>query len=112
YNNAGETNNVVDIIPEIFSPDEDGMNDILNINYHFDSPGLTANITIYDSKGRLVRDLVRNELLGVNGTYSWDGMNESHEKARIGIYIIFVEAFDLTGKVRHYKKTCVLAGKI
>lgn len=112
YNDAGETDDAIEITPNIFSPDEDGMNDIVNLNYHFDTPGLIANVTIYDSKGRSVKQLLRNELLGVNGTFSWDGINEGREKEKIGIYIVFVEVFDLKGKVKHYKKTCVLAGKL
>jgi len=112
YSDAGETDNAIEVTPEVFSPDEDGVNDIVNINYHFDTPGYVANVTIYDSKGRLIKYLVRNELLGTKGTFSWDGINEEREKARIGIYIIFTEVFDLSGKVKHYKKTCVLAGKI
>jgi hypothetical protein len=112
YSDAAETDDAIAISPEIFSPDEDGMDDVLNISYHFDSPGFVANIIIYDSKGRLVKNLVRNELLGVNGTFSWDGINEEREKARIGIYIIFTEVFDAKGKIKHYKNTCVLAGKL
>lgn len=112
YADAGETDNVLEITPEIFSPDEDGNNDVVNINYHFDTPGFTANVTIYDSKGRVVKQLIRNELLGIKGTYSWDGINEDREKARMGIYIIFFEVFDLKGTVKHYKKTCVLGGKL
>ncbi len=112
YTDAGETDNAIEITPEIFSPDEDGNNDVVNINYHFDSPGYTANVTIYDSKGRVVKQLIRNELLGLKGTFSWDGINEDREKARIGIYIIFFEVFDLKGNVKHYKKSCVLGGKL
>ena len=84
----------------------------MNINYHFDVPGYTANITIFDSKGQVVKPLIQNELLGIKGTFSWDGINADHEKARIGIYIIYFEVFDLEGDVRHYKKTCVLGGKL
>lgn len=112
YNDAVDAASAIEVTPEIFSPDEDGMNDVVNINYHFDTPGFVGNITIYDSKGRLVKYLVRNELLGINGTFSWDGINEAREKERIGIYIIFMEVYDLTGKVKHYKKTCVLASKL
>jgi Lamin Tail Domain/Bacterial Ig-like domain len=112
YNDAGQTDNTIEITPEIFSPDEDGYNDIVNINYHFDIPGFTANVTIYDSKGILAKHLIRNELLGTKGTFSWDGINDDREKCRIGIYIIYFQAFDLTGTVKHYKKTCVLGGKL
>ena len=49
YNDAGETDNAIEITPELFSPDQDGVNDIVNINYHFDTPGYVANVVIYDS---------------------------------------------------------------
>lgn len=95
---------------ETFSPDNDGVDDVLNISYNFSAPGFVATIIIYDAKGRLVRNLVQNELLGISGTFSWDGINERNEKARIGIYIIFVEAFSADGDVKSFKKTAVLAG--
>ena len=99
------------ISPETFSPDNDGLDDVVNISYNFASEGSVANIIIYDAKGRLIKNLVKNELLGVSGTFSWDGINESNEKARIGIYIIFAEIFDVDGNVKSYKKTTVLAGR-
>lgn len=112
YSDAGETESAIEITPELFSPDEDGRSDVVNINYHFDTPGYTANILVYDSKGRIVKQLIQNELLGTKGTFSWDGINDEREKARIGIYIIYFEVFDLSGNVKHFKKTCVLAGNL
>ena len=100
------------IDPLTFSPDNDGTDDVLNISYQFPEPGYVGNFVIYDAKGRLIRNLVQNELLGTSGTYSWDGINEDNEKARIGIYIIFVEAYTLTGEVKSFKKTAVLAGHL
>ena len=111
YLNGENTNDPVSVSPEIFSPDNDGNNDVLNINYKFDVAGYTANIVIYDASGRLIRDLVKNELLGTSGTFSWDGITNENEKARIGIYVIYFEVFDIKGNVKHYKKTAVLAEK-
>lgn len=119
FNRAEITDDPITIDPEIFSPDNDGFNDVVNISYKFDTPGLVANVTIYDSKGRLVRYLVQSELLGTaEGTFSWDGINginginENGEKSRIGIYIILFEVFDLYGNVKKYKNTCVLASQL
>lgn len=98
--------------PSLFSPDNDGYNDVLNISYHFETPGYVANINVYDAKGRLVKRLVKNELLGTSGTYTWNGINDSNEKARIGIYFVYFEAFDLEGKVSKEKQTCVVGGKL
>jgi hypothetical protein len=105
-NDGGE----IVVEPETFSPNNDGVDDVLNISYNFPEPGMVANIIIYDAKGRLVKNLIQNELLGISGTFSWDGINERNEKSRIGIYIIFVEAFSADGDVKSFKKTAVLAG--
>ena len=101
----------ISINPEIFSPDNDGYNDVLGILYKFKDPGYVANITIYDSKGRQIKSLVKNALLGTEGNYIWDGITDDNERANIGIYIVYVEVFDLQGKTKHYKKTAVLGSK-
>ncbi len=96
----------------LFSPDNDGYNDVLNISYKLDEPGKAANVYIYDSKGRQVRHLIRNEQLAQDGTLSWNGINDDNEKAPIGIYVVYVELFNLSGKVNKYKLSCTLAGKL
>lgn len=101
----------ITISPEIFSPDNDGYNDILNIAYQFSTPDYTANVVIYDAKGRLIKTLIKNELLGTKGNFYWDGIDENNQKAIIGIYIVYVEVFDTFGNVKNYKKTAVLGGK-
>jgi len=55
---------------------------------------------------------VRNENLGIKGSYSWNGLSDKNEKAPIGIYIIYFETFGNNGKVEKHKTTCVLAGKL
>lgn len=96
----------------LFSPDNDGYNDVLNISYKLDEPGKAANIFIYDSKGRLIRHLIKNEQLATDGVISWNGINDENEKAAIGIYVIYIEAYNLSGKVNKYKLSCTLAGKL
>lgn len=107
-----EITNDISISPETFSPDNDGIDDVVNISYQFAEAGNVANIVIYDSKGRLIKNLLLNELLGTKGTFSWDGINENNEKAAIGIYIIYIEAFKLNGDTKKFKKTCVLGGHL
>lgn len=95
-----------------FSPDNDGFEDVMIMHYHFNQPGMVANLTIYADNGFAVRKLVRNTTLASSGTLVWDGLNDQNEKLPVGIYLIRLEVFDLSGKVKNYTKACVLATKL
>jgi hypothetical protein len=101
----------ITIFPEIFSPDNDGYNDVLNIGYQFATSGYIANVRIFDAKGRFIKQLIKNELLGTKGGFIWDGIDDSNQKALIGIYIVYIEVFDMNGNTKSFKKTAVLGGK-
>lgn len=105
------TGDEITVSPAAFSPDQDGFNDILSIAYQFDQSGYTANVRIFDDKGRQVTDLQRNALLPQSGVFTWDGITDKNERAAMGIYIVYVEIFKLDGTVKHFKKACVLAAK-
>lgn len=96
----------------IFSPDGDGYEDFLLINYNTDALGYVANIDIYDAHGRIVRNLVNGELLADEGSFQWDGARNNGTKTRIGIYIILAEIYNANGDKQVFKKTCVVAGKL
>ncbi|MDF1550186.1 MAG: lamin tail domain-containing protein, partial [Bacteroidales bacterium] len=100
------------IEPETFSPNNDGFEDVVFIRYKFNEPGYLANVSIYDGKGLLIKRLATNELLATQGEFSWDGLYQNNTKARIGIYIIYFEVFNLQGVVKKTKKTCVLASRL
>jgi pyruvoyl-dependent arginine decarboxylase (PvlArgDC) len=102
----------IQLHPEIFSPDNDGHNDVLNISYKMEKPGYTAHVSIYDPRGRLVKILERNVLLATEGVWVWDGTTEENLKANIGIYIVFMEIFDENGNVENHKETTVLGGRM
>ena len=88
----------ITVTPEIVSPDNDGIDDFATITYNFPSPGYVANITVFDANGRVVRYLQRNALCGITGNYRWDGLGEKNQKLPVGIYIIYTEVFNLSGK--------------
>ncbi len=109
---TGETTDEIIIEPEIFSPDNDGYNDVLSIKYRFDQPGYMMSVTIFNRAGQQVRQLVNNEYLGTEGVVNWNGINDNNSKAPMGIYILYIRVFDTRGNVKEYKKTGVLAAKL
>ena len=100
-------------IPEKkLSPDGDGFQDFLLINYKTDSPDFTAQVRIHDIEGRLVKTLLNNELLATEGFLRWDGDTDRGGKARIGIYILYAQVSKPDGTVKMFKETCVVAGRL
>jgi len=97
------------VFPEIFSPDNDGIDDLATIRYLVTGPGYVASIIIFDAQGRPVRNLVRNALLGITGDFRWDGLDDNFRKLPIGIYIVFTEIFNLQGKTKKFKNAITLA---
>lgn len=112
YSATASPSGEMTIEPAIFSPDNDGFEDLLTVVYRFDQPGFVGNMSVYDLAGREVRKLMENQLLGTEGAISWDGLVDNSGKARMGPYIVMLEVFDLDGNTERYKKTVTLAHKL
>ncbi len=97
------------LAPQIFSPDNDGQHDVLDIMYEGKQPGEVVTITVFDAYGYIVRHLVNNFLTGNEATFSWDGRDDNGNLPQNGMYVILLESFNLRGTVKRYKKVCVLA---
>jgi hypothetical protein len=107
------SNSAISISPNPFSPDGDGFEDYCIIHYNLPIHTSTLNVKIYDIKGRCIRTLANGELAGTQGEIIWDGLDESRQRARIGVYIIFLEATDRSsGRVERAKAVAVVATKL
>ena len=103
---------VINLTSTTFSPDGDGFEDVLLINYTTPQPGYIATIRIFNAKGQLVDKIAQNELLATTGTFKWEGVTTDGQKAPIGIYVLWIEYFNLEGVVERMKKAIVVAGKL
>jgi Lamin Tail Domain len=102
----------INISPLTFSPDQDGHDDQLTIQYKFPGPGYTCSIIIFDHRGRPVRYLVRNNLCGTSGYFRWNGLDEKTHALPAGVYYLVTEIFNLEGKRKIIKRGIVLAYKM
>lgn len=105
------TEEEISITSPTFSPDNDGFEDILRIQYKFNAPSKVANVTIYSDQGRMIKKLIRNETLNAEGQWIWDGLDETGAKAKTGIYLFYFEILDTNGTVKKFKKSAVVASK-
>lgn len=96
----------IQIEPKVFIPGTN--NSFTTISYQDDQAGSFASVIIYDVEGRVVKQLAQNELLAANGFFTWDGTDESGNKARTGIYVVYFELYNATGEVEIIKETVVV----
>ncbi|MCL2417460.1 MAG: gliding motility-associated C-terminal domain-containing protein [Bacteroidales bacterium] len=99
-----ETDKILHLYPSLISPDNTGINDILTISYNLETAGFTGNIRIFNSNGRMVRHLVKSELLGTQGTYFWDGLSDQNTRLPSGVYIVVFDIFALDGRAVRIKR--------
>ncbi|MBQ0016231.1 MAG: lamin tail domain-containing protein [Bacteroidales bacterium] len=96
------------ISSHIISPDNDGVDDILDISYQLSDPDLSATITVLDAAGRMVRMLLRNGLLGGQGVITWDGTDNDRQRCPRGNYILLVQVYNTRGEQQAFKQVITL----
>lgn len=109
---ALESDGTITVQPEIFSPDQDGFDDVLSIAYEFENAGNVLHINIYDEAGRLIKKLVKGEYCGHTGQYIWAGGTETGLRPAVGIYVLVAEWFNAAGEKGRAKKVFVLATRL
>lgn len=99
----------VSVLPKVFSPDNDGNNDFAQVSIRSSAPGSVAHGIVYDATGRQVRYLIKNEVLGADNRFTWDGYDDRSKKLPTGIYIIAIQVFDTKGNVRRFRNCIVVS---
>ena len=109
----GQEGGTLTLSSNSFSPDGDGFEDVLLLTYEISSPDLLGDLVIYDDKGRMIKTLFRNHLLGGTGIVKWEGTKEDGTKASIGPYIIMFDVFDVdSSKTQTVRKVVTLSGRL
>lgn len=114
YIDLGEIpeSNIFNIPNTTFSPDGDGEEDVLVMNYEVTQTGYSVNLIIFDAMGRQVTQLASNIPMGTAGLFKWDGTDAEGLKVRMGIYVVWAEIFHPDGDVEYFKESCVLAKRL
>jgi hypothetical protein len=103
----------ISILPQPFSPDGDGRDDFALIQLQVPATTATAQVKIYDVRGRLVHHLLNNAPIGATHQVIWNGRDDANQLAPTGIYIVYLQAIQATGGVLvEARTTVVLARKL
>ncbi|MFH1009755.1 MAG: lamin tail domain-containing protein [bacterium] len=92
YAPASASASILTIEPNPFSPDGDGFEDIAFLRYHLRYSNSRLDLKIFDVRGRKVRWLANNELVGQTGEKLWDGRDDQGRELPVGIYVVYLEA--------------------
>ena len=110
YSLSENVEKIVNIEPKVFSPDNDGYNDLLQIQINLSVEGYIAYVLVFDALGRKIRTVANHMLLGTRNSLIWDGRDDSGNLRQIGKYIIFIRLFNISGETKEFKESCVIAG--
>ena len=103
----------IEIHPNPFSPNNNGFEDYTIISYNLPHHTAMVRLRIFDSLGRQVRTLLNNQPSGPEGQVIWDGRNDHGRPARLGIYVILLEAYDSERSgLTQLKSTLVVADRL
>ncbi len=106
--NEDSTHSPIRILPYYFSPDNDGVDDYLTIQYNFLVPDNLMSVYVFDQNGVMVTKAIDNQLCGTTGNLFWDGLDNKKRRVSPGLYIILVESMDLKGGRLRIKKGIVV----
>ena len=110
YQNSQFSNNqiyedVLRITPEIFSPNQTGNADYVEISCNFEESENRVTITIFDRNGNLIKTVANNQICALHEVFLWDGVSEKNYRVPPDLYIVKMEYWNLNSKRKTVKKT-------
>jgi len=106
------TNSNIELFPNPFSPDGDGFEDFTTITLNLKNNINKIRIKIFDAKGRLIKNLITDELVPQKYSIIYDGTDDNNRKLPIGVYILYVESKNSENfNSEVYKKVFVIGKK-
>ncbi|MCR5644853.1 MAG: lamin tail domain-containing protein [Bacteroidales bacterium] len=106
---SSENPETIQVEPQVFSPDGDGFDDNCLVTYQLDTTGCTLNAYVFSADGKLIRHLVKGQLVSDQGNFVWNGLDSQGSRVPIGIYIVLTEVFDMQGNLKTYKNAVAVA---
>jgi len=102
-----ESTSTLEVVPEVFSPNNDGDKDFTSISLQIENPVKTS-ISIYDKKGGVIKEICRSELVNQKAEWIWDGLTDGQTKSPTGLYMLIAELIDSNGFVTFLKQPLVV----
>ena len=93
---ASNSDRLLDVSTEVFSPDNDGYNDLLEIVISTKGNDWVIGLMITDLQGNRIRVLANMHLAGPTVCYTWDGEGDNGAMQPMGFYVIHARGYSPT----------------
>jgi hypothetical protein len=93
----------------VISPNGDGVDDRVIFSFVLPSPGMRANLAVFDSDGRAIKRLLDQRRVGTVVQTIWDGIDEEGRLVAPGIYIVNLGVKRPDGGWEESRSTLVVA---
>ena len=103
---AWETNEF-EVVPEVFSPDNDGFEDYTEMVCSFNDEENRVNIVVYNNRGYPIKHLANNVLCSKEAIFRWDGDDDNRQSAPAGMYVVQIECWNLRSQKTLRKRKVV-----
>lgn len=105
-----DSNTLIHIEPQIFSPNGDGNDEVCEIQLLSSSKTEIVTAQIFDRTGIPIKKLTANSRIGANKRLFWNGRSDNNIPVESGVYILWVEWKDFeTNKAFSLKKRLIIA---
>lgn len=91
-----QDNEWVQLSPDPFTPNQDGVDDILRIQYQLNAPDYLIDASIFTIQGVPLNYLSRGQLAGSHGVLYWKGWTSDGVLVPAGLYLLHVRAYGST----------------
>jgi hypothetical protein len=106
--NQNQGAQLFNINPEVFTPNNDGVNDLVTFSFNVNNNNYLGSLHVFNSNGVLVKTLLNNAPLAPETVINWNGLGNKNELLPVGIYIVYFECLNTDGNMITNKKTLVI----
>jgi hypothetical protein len=102
-----ETGPALELSPKVFSPNGDGVDDILLIFAGSRAAGGIVDVYVTDLSGNIIRQIITRGISGTGDHFFWDGEDQQGRMVLPGIYVIHQRSVSNTGS-RMQREACAV----
>lgn len=88
---------------QIITPNGDGIQDELQIQYAFDDKNWMGTFTIFNRNAHKIITFDKHKNLGKQGLVHWDITNDNGQLVPVGFYVLIIELYNQKGEIKVIK---------